>query len=336
MVPIIVRGRVFNYSHTIGAQAAGGPGFRFPVDLALGRRNTIYVVNRGHDGEESHRVSIITTDSGYIGQFGSFGEGDGQFIWPGGVAVDGQGLVYVADEWLNRISIYDGNVVADGQNVEQSNFLRNWGTPGTEEGFLGRPGGLALDLDGNLYISEGDNHRVSKFTKDGEFLGAFGSKGSGLGEFNMPWGITIDRDGCVYVADWRNHRVQKLTTDGKHLATFGIAGDGLGKLHLPSGVAVDTEGDVYVTDWWQNKLEIYDSTGMHLATLIGDAADLSKWGERDLEVNVADKEKRDLVRDFEPEYRFMMPTAVAVDNQGHIFVVDSIRFRIQIYHKSKA
>ena len=93
MVPIIVRDRVFSYSHTIGAQAAGGPGFRFPVDLALGKSNTIYVVNRGHDGEESHRVSIITTDSGYIGQFGSFGEGDGQFIWPGGVAVDGQGIV---------------------------------------------------------------------------------------------------------------------------------------------------------------------------------------------------------------------------------------------------
>ena len=336
MEPIQVRDRVFNYSHTIGSQSAGGPGFRFPVDLALGKGDTIYVVNRGHDGEESHRVSIITADSGYLGQFGSYGEGDGQFVWPSAVAVDSQGLVYVADEWLNRISIYDGNVEFNGQNVEQSNFLRKWGGPGTQEGRLGRPAGLALDAEENLYIIEGDNHRVSKFTRDGEFLTTFGRKGSGPGEFNTPWGITIDGDGCLYVADWRNDRVQKLTPEGEYLATFGVSGSGHGELHLPSGVAVDRDGDVYVTDWWQNKVEVYDAEGTHLSTFIGDAEDLSKWGEKYLEINVADKDKRDLVRNFEPEYRLVMPTAVAVDNQGYIFIVDSIRFRIQVYRKSMA
>ena len=54
---------VFNYSHTIGSQSPGGPGFRYPVHLALSKDGLLYVVNRGHDGEESHRVSVLKADS---------------------------------------------------------------------------------------------------------------------------------------------------------------------------------------------------------------------------------------------------------------------------------
>ena len=63
----------------------------------------------------------------------------------------------------------------------------------------------ALSLTGtiNVYVSDALNHRVQKFTKDGDFLAGWGSFGSGPGQFNMPWGLTLDGEGNVYVADWK-------------------------------------------------------------------------------------------------------------------------------------
>ena len=120
-------GKKFKYSYTIGKQSPGGPGFRYPVDLGIDNGDILFVVNRGSEGEPCHRISKLTANEKYIGQFGSYGKGDGQFIWPTSVAIDNKGLVYIADEWLNRISIYDGGGDLQGKDIGESNFLRKWG-----------------------------------------------------------------------------------------------------------------------------------------------------------------------------------------------------------------
>ena len=117
------------------------------------------------------------------------------------------------------------------------------------------------------------------------------------------------------------------------MTIIGEPGTGPGKLHRPSDVAVDSDGDVYVCDWGQDKVEVYDADGAHLATLYGDSEELSPRGVKYLELNIADNEKRKLVTNFEPEYRFTLPTGIEVDNEGRIFVVDNIRFRLQVYRK---
>ncbi|MQF65229.1 hypothetical protein FIM04_03815, partial [SAR202 cluster bacterium AC-409-J13_OGT_754m] len=99
METINVRGRSFTFDYSIGKHSPGGPGFRQPQDVAFGPDNTLFVVNRGSEGEPCGRVSKLTIDSDYIGQFGSIGESDGQFVWPTSIIVDQRGLVYVADEW---------------------------------------------------------------------------------------------------------------------------------------------------------------------------------------------------------------------------------------------
>ena len=71
----------------------------------------------------------------------------------------------------------------------------------------------------------------------------------------------------------------------------------------------------------------------HLTTFFGDSEQLSPRGVEYLRLNVADNEKRRLVTNFEPEYRFTLPTGVEVDGEGRIFVVDNIRFRLQVYRK---
>ena len=324
-----VRGRRFTYSHTIGNAAI----FCYPVHMSLDVDNNLYVVNRGHDGDWVFGINKITVDEDEIGKFGGEGETDGRFVWPTAIAVDSTGLAYVADEWLNRISVFDTTVEFNGADIEEKNFLRKWGVVGSEPGQLGAPAGLALDANEDLYITEQGNHRVSKFTRDGEFLMTFGGPGSDPGEFSKPWGITVDEQGSIYVADWGNDRIQKFTPQGEFLRVIGEPGKGPGKLHRPSDVAVDADGDVYVTDWGQDKVEVYDADGRHLTTFYGDSADLSPRGVEYLRLNVADNEKRRLVTNFEPEYRFTLPTGVEVDGEGRIFVVDNIRFRLQVYRK---
>ena len=329
MQPITVRGREFTYSHTIGNAAV----FNYPVHLCLDSDNILYVVNRGHDGEWIFGINKITIDEHEIGKFGGYGETDGRFIWPTAIAVDSDGLSYVADEWLNRISIFDTTVEFNGADIEERNFLRKWGVGGAEPGLLGAPSGLVLDSNQDLYISEQGNNRVSKFTREGEFLLTFGGPGSSPGQLDKPWGITVDHQDNVYVADWNNHRVQKFTSDGELLQIIGEPGRGPGKLHRPSDVSVDADGDVYICDWGQDKVEIYAPDGAHLSTLFGDSEELSPRGIKYLELNIADLEKRRLVTNFEPEYRFTLPTGIEVDDNGHIFVVDNIRFRVQVYRK---
>ena len=327
-----VRGRKFSYSHTLGNLTI----FRYPVDVGLDADNNVYVVNRGHDGDWVFGVNKITLDEDEIGRFGGEGSTDGRFVWPTAIVIDSQRLAYVADEWLNRISIFDTTVDFNGGDVAERNFLRKWGVGGSEPGQLGAPAGMVLDANEDLYITEQGNHRVSKFTREGEFLMTFGGPGSGPGQFNKPWGITVDSEGNLYVADWNNHRIQKFTPDGQYLATIGEPGSGPGKLRRPSDVAVDADGDIYVTDWGQSKVEIYDADGGHLTTLYGDHDKLSPRSVQYLTLNTVDGEKRKLVTNFDPERYFDTPTAVEVDREGRIIIADNIRLRLQIYRKEMA
>ena len=325
MQTVMVRGRVYNYGYTVGRNAIAGEGFRLPVDMARGEGNLLYVVNRGDEFQPCQRVSLVTMDEEFIKDFGSYGQGDGQFIWPTAIAIDKEGNVYVADEWLNRISVFD----------KDGSFLSKWGTPGSEGGQLRSPAGLVFDTEDNLYVTEELNYRVQKFTKDGKFLMGWGKEGSGPREFNRPWGIAIDKAGDVYVADWHNDRVQKFTPDGRVLAVFGQSGGGKGQLHQPSDVAVDKDGDVYVTDWGNNKVEVYDSEGVHLAAFLGDAERLSKWAQTVVDSNPDVVKARLRVKSLEPEWRFARPIAVEVDDDGKVLIADNQRSRIQIYQKEE-
>ena len=315
--------RSFHYTHTIGRREYYGAGFRYPMDLAIGRDNIIFVLSRSRqDRPEGVRITVCTIGEDYLRQFGQFGEGDGELVWPISIDLDRDENVYVADQWLNRISVFDKN----------GDFLHKWGGAGTADGQLNHPSGIAFDSEDNLYIVDGRNNRVQKFTKDGKFLAKWGEAGTGPGQFNLPWGIAIDHNGDVYVVDWRNDRIQKFTADGDFLAEFGSSGSGVGEFNRPAGVAVDKEGDIYVADWGNNRVEVLNAEGRHITTLTGDAT-LSKWGLAKLEANPDMVKQRGLVRDFEPERRFWSPIAIEIDPTGKVLVAECSRQRIQVYQK---
>ena len=137
--------------------------------------------------------------------------------------------------------------------------------------------------------------------------------------------------GCRYVADWRNDRVQKLGTEGEFI--LEITGEGGYRMKRPSGVAVDEEGLIYAADWGNDRVLVFDAAGGLAAQLTGDAG-MSKWGADRLSTNPESMlEQRAAAKDLDQEKSFVQPTAVKIDPEGHIFVVDSARHRLQVYQK---
>ena len=120
-------GRVYEYSRSVGRGGAG-LGFSLAVAVAVGQGDRVYVLSRGSESVTNvpwnrtgrgSRVGILTIgtepdDEEFVSEFGKYGDAEGEFIWPAGLALDSQENLYVTDEWLNRVSVFDkyGNVQA--------------------------------------------------------------------------------------------------------------------------------------------------------------------------------------------------------------------------------
>jgi NHL repeat len=134
------------------------------------------------------------------------------------------------------------------------------------------------------------------------------------------------------VADWRNDRVQKFDPAGKFLAVYGTPGHEDGEFHRPSSVAVDHHGNMYVADWGNNRLQVLGSDGSFRAKLLGDAG-LSKWAAEYLPSNPDYMHQREVAKNREVERFLWGPTSVKLDAEGLIYIVDSCRYRLQIYRR---
>ena len=154
-------------------------------------------------------------------------------------------------------------------SVEIYEYERMWPVVEQPWNFL-LPESVALDSNGNVYVTEPYNNRISKFTSSGQFVTKWGSLGSGDGQFNTPHGITIDSSGAVYVADVLNNRIQKFTSDGQFITKWGSLGSGDGQFNWPRGIALDSSGNVYVADTVNSRIQKFTSNGQFI----------TKWGSQ--------------------------------------------------------
>ena len=330
---------LLRYSHTIGLSTMEGRGYYYPSATAVGGDGRIYTVSRSLEGDtRGVRVTVTDLDSNFYGTFASYGEEEGELIWPTAIVIDRNERLHIADERTNRISVYDLS----------GTFLYCWGETGGDEGQLDGPSGLALDEDGNLAVADHQNHRVQRFTTFGDFISCFGSKGAEDGCFNLPWGVAMDSQGSIYVADWGNDRVQKLSVDGEVLGRYGSPGRGDGEFNRPADVAVDKDGYIYVADWGNHRVQVLTSNGGFVMKLRGEATE-SKWARDFLDINVEEATAR-AESDMEPdvpfarddpheeswhvEKYFWAPTSVTLDADGRLYVTESNRHRIQVYERA--
>ena len=331
------------YLKTIGFNSNQpiGRGFNYPYDIAISEDARIFVLNRmGGLRTIGIRIQICTFEEDWLGEFSTGpGTDDDQLKVPVCMDFDGQDRLYVTDESLNEVKVFDN----------QGNFVKRWGPDIKGAGSLNGPSGIAHGGDGSVYVVEQYANRIHKLTSDGESILSWGEEGTGEGQFNLPWGATVDSDGHVYVADWRNDRIQKFTPDGEFLAAYGEFGSGEGQFNRPSSVAVDGKGSIHVADWGNERVQILDPDGAFHQMLYGEAT-LSKWAEEWLEVNLDEYDLRKqsdlLVKELPAHLRtpyhtasqtepmFWGPVSVKVDSEDRLYVTEHSRHRIQVYEQS--
>ena len=135
------------YQRTIGMSVMEGKGFYYPADSAFGPDGRIYVLNRSLElagRGRGMRVAVCDSSDNYHGEWGSFGDGPGQFMWPSAICVTSDGQVIIADEHLNKIMVFTSG----------GDFIEEWGTLGSGEGFLDTPSGLAVNEKNELFVSD--------------------------------------------------------------------------------------------------------------------------------------------------------------------------------------
>ncbi len=128
-----------------------------------------------------------------------------------------------------------------------------------------RPIGIAVAADGDILLSDPDNHRVLRLEGDGSLVWAIGSgyRDSGQYGLNSPGSLSLDAEGNVYVVDMLNYAVKKYSGSGDFLMSVGEAGDTGGTFSRPKGVAVDDEGKLFVSDGLLVAVQVFGPDGSY-------------------------------------------------------------------------
>ena len=240
-----------------------------------------------------------------------------RFNSPFGVAIDAAGNAYVADADSHTIR----KITAAGT---VSTFAGTAGQAGDADGTgaaarFHTPRGIAVDGTGNVYVADTGNETIRKITPSGVVTTLAGTAGlagnaDGTGSaarFDGPQAIGTDSAGNVYVADAFNNLIREITPAGvvSTLAGSGACGSGDGTgaaaaFCLPFGLSVDGSGNVYVADSFNNTIRQVTSAGV-VSTLAGHAG---VAGGDDGTGTAA---------------TFNLPSGVAVDSAGNIYVADT-------------
>ena len=283
--------------------------FHFPQGIAFDGSGNFYVTD-----SYNNRVQKFDLQGNFITYIGAsapnFGSANGSFYYPQGVAVDGSGNFYVADNSNNRVQKFDS----------QGNFITYIGasapSSSAANGSFHYPKAVAFDGSGNFYVADLGNNRVQKFDSQGNFITYIGasapSSSSANGSFNSPYDVAVDGSGNVYVADLFNNRVQKFDSQGNFITYIGASAPSYssanGSFNSPYGVAVDGSGNVYVSDTQNNRVQKFDSQG-NFITYIGASAPSSSSANDS----------------------FSSPFGVAFDGSGNIYVADYGNNRVVVY-----
>jgi sugar lactone lactonase YvrE len=195
------------------------------------------------------RVDIFNPKHEVEGTFGA-----DVLVSPGGIAIDTENrLLYVVDTQSDVVDVFD---------ADNFKLLRKIGTPGkkhtqTAPGTFSLPGGVAVDKDGNVYVTDTFNNRVEIFDAEGGFISMFGKNGDGPQDFERPKGIAVDCDGHIWVADAAQGRVKVFDREGRLLIYFGQAGAYPGMFMGLNGITIDKNNRVITSEMLPGRVQVF-------------------------------------------------------------------------------
>ena len=242
---------------------------------------------------------------------------------PRNSAFDKNGNYFVADQLNHIIRKIDTNGIMTTVAGTPGEIGDTGNNGAATSAKLESPRGVTVDSQGNLYISDTENHRIRKVDTDGiitTFAGVvnFGYSGDGnaatSAQLNFPYQITVDASDNVYFADNRNNVIRKVDISSGTISTVAGNGnnsfsgdDGLAvnaSLSGPLGVIFDSKGNMYIADSANNRIRKVDTNGK-ITTFAG-------TGDSDFYDNASGNEAK-----------FSYPSTLAVDSKDNIYVTDS-------------
>jgi len=257
---------------------------------------------------------------------------------PFGVAVDGNGNIYIADDWNNRVlkeTLSAGSYV---QSVVANNANNG----------LYDPWDVAVDGSGNVYIADYYNQRVLK-----EMPSAGGYTQSVVANYasnglNSPEGVAVDGSGNVYIADYWNSRVLKETLSAGGYTQSVVADGPVNGLDETAGVAVDGSGNVYIADYYSNRVlkETLSADGYTQTVIANSANNGLKYPygvavDGSGNIYIADSDNSRVLKETPSAGSYTQsvianaanngldnPYAVAVDGSGNVYIADSFNSRV--------
>jgi predicted membrane-bound mannosyltransferase/DNA-binding beta-propeller fold protein YncE len=235
--------------------------------------------------------------------YGESGTEPGQFQNPRNISVSPDGSIYVADTNNHRIQ----HLNQDGEVQKLWGSFADISQGSAPAGTFYEPWGIAVGPDMSVYVADTWNHRIQKFSEDGEFITMWGFFGQAETPYAF-WGpraVAVDSDGNVYVTDTGNKRVVIFDEDGEYITQFGTAGFEPGQFDEPVGLTVDSDNQVYIADTWNQRIQVMapDETGNYLPVRNWDVV---AWYGQSL--------------DNKPY--------IAVDKRGHVFITDPEGYRV--------
>jgi len=278
-----------------------------------------------------------STEPTVIKMFGSTGRGKLEFVYPRAIDFDGT-ILYVIDK-AGRIQ----KISVDGE------YLGEYHMPEIE---AGKPTGISVGPDGNLYVSDTHYHRVVVFDSQGKVINKFGCLGEGDGEFIYPTDVAFDKNGRIFVSEYGgNDRISVFDKDGVFQYCFGEPGSGEKQFSRPSALCIDPTNDhLYIADACNHRIAVYTLEGKLVRYLgrvgsepgclrypydlaLSDNGDLviCEYGNNRVQILSPQGQSRGIYgRAGRNAGELAYPWGVAVD-QKHAYIVDAGNNRIQAW-----
>ena len=311
-----------------------------PYGLACGRNGNIYVTGFANNVNNTDLLSgtihILDKEEGTIkGSWKSFGSQPGHFFCPTGIAVY-ENIVHVCDSFNRRMQSYNTTTYT----------WEPWGKLGTNDGEFVFPYDCAVDHEGNIYVTDHDNHNVQKFNKDKKFIKRYHYSG-----LRNPTGIAIYQE-----QESNDTRLYIVNSNKSSIIIMGDSGEILNEkqyeFSFPNSIAIDSQNKwFYVADSGNRRIQKFTLNGIFLKSWGNDpnkdnmlkypfGITINNKGD----ILVSDREdskikqyssKGKLVRTigykgFNPGALYS-PTGIAVDKNNKIYLTDRRQHRVQLF-----
>ena len=344
--------------------AGAGARFRFPTGVAVDAAGNVFVADtNNHTIRRITPAGVVTT---VAGQPGLAGNNNGpvataRFSRPQGVAVDGQGNIYVADTENSLV-----------RKITPAGIVTT--LAGQTDPYLYGPQSVGVDGAGNVYVADTNNQVIRRITPSGAITTVAGqlrvsgfANGTGdAARFYYPNGLCVDAGGTLYVADSGNDVIRRVTPDGVVTTFAGSPGnvgvvDGppnVARFFNPRAISLDASGNLYVVEdsYTLRKVDVAgnvstlagritdagseDGTGsqarFYAPQGVAASADGTTYVADTLNGTIRKATNTGMVTTFAglaeasgsadgpgPEARFFHPTAAATDAAGNVFLADT-------------